>query len=168
MRRSGGSLDWLTPIADRDGDGKLARKEVDGWLDLQEQITRGQALLTVLDGGTGLFELLDTNHDGALSVRELRNAFDRVKEAGCLKDGAFERAKFPHVLLVAASRGYPQSFGTDLRAGPAWFRAMDRNGDGDVSRREFTGPPEVFDKLDLDKDGLLSAEEAEKAEPPKR
>lgn len=37
---------------------------------------------------------------------------------------------------------------------------MDRNGDGDVSRREFIGPPEVFDQLDLDWDGLLDAWEA--------
>lgn len=167
-RRVGGSLAWLTPIADRDGNGKLDQKELDDWLDLQEQIARGQVLLTVLDGANGLFELLDTNHDGALSVRELRNAFDRIREAGCLKDGHFDRARFPRVVLAAASQGYPQSFGTDLRGGPAWFRAMDRNGDGDVSRREFTGPADVFDRLDLDKDGLLSPEEADKAEKPKK
>ena len=41
---------------------------------------------------------------------------------------------------------------------------MDRNGDGDVSRREFLGTPEEFKKLDLDGDGLISREEAEKAE----
>ncbi len=161
--RGGGGLAWLTPIADRDGDGKLDRKELDAWLDLQAQIGRGQVMLTVLDAG-GLFELLDTNHDGALSVRELRTAWDRLREAGCVADGTFDPKKVPHVVLLAASRGYPQTLALDARRGPAWFRAMDRNGDGDVSRREFTGPPEVFDKLDLDKDGLLSAEEAEKAD----
>ncbi|MBN9118118.1 MAG: EF-hand domain-containing protein [Planctomycetes bacterium] len=119
-------------------------------------------LLTVLDGA-GLFELIDTNHDGALSVRELRGAWDRLKEAGCVTAGAFDAKKLPRVLLVAASRGYPQTLALDARRGPAWFRAMDRNGDGDVSRREFTGPADVFDKLDLDKDGLISAAEAEKA-----
>ncbi len=166
--RGGSNLAWLTPIADRNGDGELDRKEIDAWLDLQEQITRGQVLLTVLDGGTGLFEWLDTNHDGALSVRELRRAYDRLADVACLNNGAFDRTKFPHVLLAAASRGYPVSLGTDLRGGPAWFRAMDRNGDGDVSRREFTGPSDVFDKLDLDKDGLLSPEEAANAEKPKK
>ena len=161
-RPTAGGLEWLVPIADRDGDGKLDRKELDAWLDLQAQIARGQVLLTVLDNG-GLFELLDANHDGALSVRELRGAWDRLKEAGCVTDGAYDPKKLPRVLLAAASRGYPQTLAIDARRGPAWFRAMDRNGDGDVSRREFTGPPEVFDRLDLDKDGLLSAEEAEAA-----
>lgn len=47
-------------------------------------------------------------------------------------------------------------------------QAMDRNGDGDVSRREFTGAADLFDKLDGDEDGLLSAEEAEKTATPKK
>lgn len=37
---------------------------------------------------------------------------------------------------------------------------MDRNRDGDVSRREFLGPKAQFDRLDLDKDGLLDPVEA--------
>jgi Ca2+-binding EF-hand superfamily protein len=41
---------------------------------------------------------------------------------------------------------------------------MDRNNDGDISRSEFPGRPDVFDKLDLDHDGLISAEEAEAAD----
>ena len=43
---------------------------------------------------------------------------------------------------------------------PVWFRKMDRNGDGDVSRAEFLGTEEEFRKLDEDGDGLISAEEA--------
>lgn len=166
-RRAGGGLAWLTPIADRDGNGELDRKELDAWLDLQSHVARGQALLTVLDGG-GLFELLDTNHDGALSLRELRGAWAAVSAAGCVSNGAFDAKKLPRVVLVAASHGYPRTIALDAPRGPAWFRAMDRNGDGDVSRREFTGPPEVFDKYDTDKDGLLSPEEAEKLRPLKK
>ena len=41
---------------------------------------------------------------------------------------------------------------------------MDRNRDGDVSRREWIGSKEEFDRLDLDHDGLISLEEAEKSE----
>ena len=45
--------------------------------------------------------------------------------------------------------------------GPLWFRKMDRNRDGDLTPREFLGPPELFRKLDRDGDGLISLEEAE-------
>lgn len=161
-RRAGGGLDWLVPVADRDGDGKLSAKELDAWLDIQGQIAHGQVLLTLLDGG-GLFEVLDANHDGALSVRELRGGWERLKATGAVADGKFDPKKLPRVVLMAASRGYTATLAVDGRRGPDWFRAMDRNGDGDVSRREFTGPADVFDKLDENKDGLLSAKEAEKA-----
>lgn len=162
-RRGAGRLSWLTPLADRNGDGELDRGDLDAWLDLQAQVARGQVLLTVLDGA-GLFELLDANHDGALSVRELRGAWDRVRAAGWATDGAFDPAKQPRGVVVAASRGYPKTLATAARHGPAWFQAMDRNGDGDVSRREFTGPTDVFTRLDHDTDGLLSPEEASRAD----
>jgi hypothetical protein len=38
---------------------------------------------------------------------------------------------------------------------------MDRNGDGDVSLREWLGTREQFDAIDTDRDGLISVEEAE-------
>jgi hypothetical protein len=37
---------------------------------------------------------------------------------------------------------------------------MDRNGDGEVSRREFLGPAEAFEKLDRDRSGTIDAVEA--------
>jgi Ca2+-binding EF-hand superfamily protein len=160
--RPSAGLKWLLPTADRDGDGKLDRKELDAWLDLQAQLCRGLVFVTLLDDG-GLFELIDTNHDGALSVRELRTAWDTLTAAGCTRDGKCDPKKLPRLLLAVASVGYPQSIAVDNRRGPDWFRAMDRNGDGDVSKREFTGTREVFAELDTDKDGLLSPDEAEKA-----
>ena len=41
---------------------------------------------------------------------------------------------------------------------------MDRNGDGDVSPAEFIGSAEDFRRLDPDRDGLISTEEAERAQ----
>jgi hypothetical protein len=41
---------------------------------------------------------------------------------------------------------------------------MDRNADGDVSRREFLGTDEQFRAIDTDGDGLISVEEAERYE----
>jgi hypothetical protein len=41
---------------------------------------------------------------------------------------------------------------------------MDRNGDGDVSPREFLGTQEDFRRIDEDGDGLIDAREAQKAD----
>lgn len=154
----------LVPAADRNGDGRLAEQELVAWLDLQDALARAHTLVTVLDLGTGLFEMLDADHDGALSARELRAAWERLGAAGCVTDGAFDRAKLPRHLCVVVSRGVPSTpLGRPPRSGPDWFRAMDRNGDGDVSRREFSGPAAVFEALDLDRDETLSAGEAERA-----
>jgi len=159
-----GMFKQLLATADRDADGKLSISEFKAWLDLQEQIARGHVLLTILDHGAGLFELLDVDHDGSLSVRELRTVWDRLKAAECVTEKNFDRKKLPRQFLAAVSHGHPQTIiGKPMPRGPDWFRAMDRNGDGDVSRREFTGPADVFDKLDTKKDGLLDAEEAARA-----
>jgi hypothetical protein len=40
---------------------------------------------------------------------------------------------------------------------------MDRNGDGYVSRQEFIGPTDLFNKLDVDGDGRISPAEADRA-----
>lgn len=164
-KRNQSELKPLLVVADRDGDGKLSAAELGAWLDLQDQAAVGHALLTVLDHGAGLFELLDADHDGALSVPELRRAWDRVKDAGCVgTDGAFDPAKLPRHLILTAARGHPVNpLGAPRRDGPVWFKAMDRNGDGFVSRREFTGTADVFDKLDLDRDGFITPAEATKA-----
>jgi len=37
---------------------------------------------------------------------------------------------------------------------------LDRNSDGKVSRKEFDGPPDAFDRLDADRDGFLTDSEA--------
>ncbi|HAA62104.1 MAG TPA: hypothetical protein DCE39_14365, partial [Planctomycetaceae bacterium] len=55
----------------------------------------------------------------------------------------------------------------DRRGGPRWFRRMDRNGDGDVSGREFLGGLSLFDRLDKNRDGLISPGEAKVLEPNK-
>lgn len=164
-KRAQAELKQLIPVADRNGDGKLSKSELTSWLALQDQVASGHVLLTVLDFGPGLFELLDADHDGSLSIPELRRAWERVKEAGCVTaEGRFDGAMLPRHLMLTISRGHPQNpLGIARRDGPAWFRAMDRNGDGYVSRREFTGPPQVFDALDVNKDGFLDPEEASRA-----
>ncbi len=150
---------WLVPMVDRDFSGSVSPDEISRWLSLQRKIVDGQLLISVLSGG-GLFELLDQNHDAGLSARELRNAWGVLESSSCTNGIHFEREKLLHRNLLIASRGYPTKI---RKANPykiEWFRLMDRNSDGDVSRREFTESTEHFVKLDQDHDGLISSTEA--------
>ena len=120
-------------------------------------------MLTAIDCGQGLLELLDTNRNGALSRRELRVAPARLEEAGCLVDGKVDLSRLPRQILVTISLGPPDSpLGKIQRQGPDWFLSMDRNLDGDVSPAEFVGGDEAFQSLDADGDQLLTVEEVER------
>jgi Ca2+-binding EF-hand superfamily protein len=165
-------LGFFFRLADRDGDDKLTEKELTDFLDLHGKGGASQTVLTVSELGRGLFELLDADRDARLSVRELRTAWERL--APYDRGGAVAKADVPRQYQVTVSLG--RSFRVRFSAnpagstprpaerGPLWFRKMDRNGDGDVSPREFLGTAEEFRRLDLDGDGLVSADEAERFE----
>ncbi|MBN9118587.1 MAG: EF-hand domain-containing protein, partial [Planctomycetes bacterium] len=162
-------------VADLNADGKVTAAEVAAALKALAPLARGRADVTFLDLGNGLFELLDRDGDGRLSPRELVESVAVLKPfAG--PDGTvgpkdlvrqFQvRAAIdpiPVGVLLGASRSAPAD-GPTGPAPPAWFTKMDRNGDGDVSLKEFVGPLELFRKLDRDGDGLISPAEALAAE----
>ncbi len=157
LRKAGGSLERL----DRNGDGRLAADELAAWSDLLDGLELGRALITIRDHGRGLFEWIDSDHDGHLSARELRAAGDRLREAGCLVDVELEPSRLPRTVIGCISRGHQsQDLAAREPAGPGWFQAMDRNRDGDVSLGEWVGETAQFRAIDRDQDGLLSPEEA--------
>jgi Ca2+-binding EF-hand superfamily protein len=167
-------LQPLFMSADRDGDGKLTEAEVEAWFDLMSKATGSYVSLAVVENGRGLFDILDANRDGSLGLRELRTAWERLRPYDRNGDGCISRDEIPRqfqltlglgqataFLRTAAVPGMGQPTAVTAR-GPVWFRKMDRNGDGDVSLREFLGTREEFDKIDTDHDGLISVEEAER------
>jgi Ca2+-binding EF-hand superfamily protein len=165
-------------LADRDGDGKLSEKELNAYLDLEEKALGAALQLTVADRGSSLFEFLDTDHDGRLSQRELRTAWSRLAPWDRDGDGCISRQEIPPQFYLFLTEGQPARMqgldglpvpGSTMRAlarqrGPLWFRKMDRNGDGDLSLREFMGTAEDFRRIDTDGDGLIDAAEAERAD----
>ena len=155
-KRSMYDLQQLLAVADRDSDGHLSRAELAAWLDVQESVAKAHVLVTILDHGRGLFELLDTDHDGGLSVPELQAAAGLAPLA--VRQGGLP--DLPHHLFAVVSRGHPQDALASLFAvapiGSARWTVTEM-----VSCRahEFTGPAEVFDRLDVNKDGRISVEE---------
>jgi Ca2+-binding EF-hand superfamily protein len=164
------ALAALFRLGDRDGDGRLTAAEFAAFLNLHALGAVAVPTISVTERSLGLFELLDEVPDNRLSLRELHTAWDRLKHLDRDGDGKLSRDEFPRRLHVRFSRGKPGPAAAPrvdaVRApaprGPEWFRKMDRNGDGYVSRREFLGSDELFSKLDTDGDGLISPEEAER------
>lgn len=147
--------------ADANLDGKVSETELTQWLKTNEAYSRSVATITMLDHGRGLFALLDADRDGALSLRELRRTKSRLEQVGAMDKGGLLLERIPGQFRVTIGFGppkrllYPKS-----QQGPAWFQAMDRNGDGDLSRKECPFPAEWFDRHDKDHDGLIDFQEA--------
>ena len=176
-----GALEFAT--LDANNDEMVTRTELFQHLDRDTIAAQSQLEVTVAADGRSMFQMLDTNLDRRLSIRELKTGFERLSALDRDADRRVSRieASSPSQYTLQVGLGRPQLFrngmdanqgmmgtstvirGTEMLQGPIWFRKMDRNRDGDVSRREFLGSSTQFDSLDTDKDELLSAAEAETA-----
>jgi Ca2+-binding EF-hand superfamily protein len=116
-------------------------------------------------GGPALFRLLDTDRDGRLSKDELAKAADHFGELDRNKDGAVDPRELLG-FGPPDQGGRPGARPEGGRRGefdPAvWFRRLDANEDDKLSKDEVraTGSTrENFDEIDRDGDGSLSRDE---------
>jgi Ca2+-binding EF-hand superfamily protein len=184
LQRAGADVEFQQ--IDTDQDLQMTRQELFGYAEREQAAVLSRLEMMVEQSGRTMFSLLDSNSDRRLTRREMLQSGDRLKEYDLNADGAYSDVELgtEYVLTIGLGRselgrtqGGGQMAGMEMLnagdailpgrgglAGPAWFQLMDRNQDGDVSRREFPGTTEQFSQLDLDQDGLMSVEEAERLE----
>ncbi len=161
---------------DADGDGKLAVSEALGALADPANYRDRQLHVLLGEQSDALFGWLDQRPDGRLTSRELSNAGQRLAQLDTNGDGLIAAGEIPERISCVIQLGgaidsrattlpLPSAGSAVLRDVPRWLSAMDRNGDGEISRREFLGSAEQFDRLDTNADGFLDAAEALAAEP---
>lgn len=158
---------------DRDVDRKISLEEC---LAATNRFTSYAALVSSVQlarSADPLFANLDADRDGRLTIRELRASGKRLIQLDRDGDGTVTPDEVPSRLSLTWSLGavprFDQAPGmlnpataprSDL---PGWMQAMDRNSDGELSPREFLGTRAQFQRLDVDGDGLVSADEARAA-----
>lgn len=104
---------------------------------------------------------LDANADQAISRGEVpeaaREAFDTLLRHGDADgNGQLAGEEIRGLLERLRSAGSGANPRTELRRR---LERADRDGDGSISRAEFPGPAAMFDRLDLDRDGLIKPED---------
>ena len=162
----------LPKLADRNGATNYHKEFLDFLMIAAPEL---HVTLTVVDRGALLLDFLDADHDRRISRRELLTLADRLAPWCDQKDGSLDRQNVPNQYQIIVSHGVLRSpdgdpgSGSIIRPdsrlrGPLWFRKMDRNADGDVSRAEFLGTEAQYRKLDRNGDGLIDLEEAQAAE----
>jgi Ca2+-binding EF-hand superfamily protein len=173
-------LAGLLEVVDRNGDGKIYLKELLEFTDRQAEAARGRLVVTTADQGRAIFGILDLDRDRRLGAREVMRTVDRVMSWDGDGDGRVSPDEIPYHFRVTIARdGLSGLTGESVATpaprsivatqpdgrpvGPDWFHKMDSNHDSDVSRREFLGPRDQFDRLDRDNDGLIDPDEARAA-----
>lgn len=175
--RLGGRSQFTRMDADRDG--KLFVEEYLRYQESEHKLTSRRVAATVSDQGSRLLEIVDANSNRQLSIRELRALPALLASWDASADGDVAADELPRRYQVQIAPGVggqvlglavPVALGgmvqTEVKLsgkGPEWYQRMDRNGDGDLSRREFLGSRAEFQRLDADSDGLIDLAEAEKA-----
>jgi Ca2+-binding EF-hand superfamily protein len=164
--------------ADRNKDGKLYPEELAEALAPLILVGRSIHQAFTSEGAFDFFAAVDGSKDGRLSRSEMKELSAVVLKWDRDGDGAVTNQELPFPFTLTIGTGRVVQSGPTERAqmrstasgprrsligtvgGPKWFEKMDRNEDGELSRREFLGSDADFVRYDQNSDGVVSASEA--------
>ncbi|NQV25784.1 MAG: EF-hand domain-containing protein, partial [Rhodopirellula sp.] len=161
---------------DEDGDGKLFKEELKTVVDSRTRAARSRTRMDVRNRGRDLFQILDDDRNSSLGRRELARAVERIELWDTDGDGEVSESEIPQLYQISFGPGQPQFRGVQIPGqamptgddgaavhslAPLWFRKLDRNDDGELTRREFPGTRLEFQKLDQNSDRVIDTAEAE-------
>jgi Ca2+-binding EF-hand superfamily protein len=155
----------LRRLLDANGDGRTFPEEVEVLLRMRSLLTRARAVIAVERTAASFMEMLDPNDDSRLDFAELSGALDRLPldvAVAANHDAAHSKLtlRIGSAIDSILAPGQPaRPTATGQQRGPIWFERMDRNQDGQVTRREFLGTPAHFSRLDRDANGRLTSNE---------
>ncbi len=155
-------------VLDANQDSKLSDEEFDRvwfWL---SAIRGNRVLARWMLADTPWFQVADADADGRLTELELKKFATDLPAIDRDQDKLLTPVEMPTAVRLEIAR-------TDSRLAlnaptisppstveSGWFASSDTNSDGSLSSAEFLGSEDDFKAYDLDKDGLISQEEASK------
>ncbi len=150
---------------DKDRDGKLKGDELRTYY-FDRSDLNGDGAITLDDfanipeGKRGQAEkllMLDRDKDGKVSFEEFTVPKVVMNKADEDKDGAISKQEAdPNAALQGGGSGDPEK---DI---DGFMERFDKDKDGMIARAEYTGPAQIFDRVDTDKDENLTRDEIAK------
>ena len=168
-----GNYARMMAMWDANTDGKVFPQEIIDSYTRMRAPAKTQIRSYVANQGNSLFQALDQSGDQRLSLREMRTANKQIIAFDENQDGRVSNREVPIAVAVTfgvSDVGYGSTVirgrtpekqkSTPRENAPDWFTRMDRNGDGDLTLREFLGSESDFQALDTNHDGFIEANEA--------
>ena len=140
-----------------------------------ETVSSPQIALGAAIDGYPLMRLIDTNGDDCITRPEARELAALLERLDTNSDGTIDQSEIPTAVRLTVGNGpfvhelfedraeaalLPKVETVEL---PDWFKNMDRNRDGELSRQEFPGTPQQFATYDRDGNGIISGSEIQES-----